>query len=620
MGPARRIACAVLAVLLWIVTPSAGLRAEDVTVRATIEPNVIPLGSEVTLVVSVKGKFAKSGNVELPPLEDFTVYQAGTSQSFSFGTGGASTSLQYTYVLVARKAGTFQIGPVRFKAGDKIYTADTVTLEVVQSPGQMPSPEPDERGAPEEKSDAKADEPIFIRARVDRDTVYVNQQVTWTLGFYTDGRLNLMRSPQYAPPPAEGLWAEDLPSQNSYYKEIRGRRYLVNEVKRAFFASAPGEYTIGQARVDLVLDDFGTRARDGFFDDFFNRSFGGFGFGKPVSLKTPAVAVTVLPLPVRGRPADFSGLVGRGLEFNVRADKNVVQVGEPVTLTFEIQGEGNFKTTSAPAFAAPDGFKMYESGTSSDVFKKDNVVAGRKKYEYVLIPRFEGEKTVPAVSLSYFDPVKKSYQTVRSAPIQLEIKPGTLEEDRRVVFAGGGQDIEVLGKDIRYIHPVPAAIRPAPPTFVAGGLYLALYALPLVALIASIAVERRRKRFRGDVRLARASRAARDAAKRLDRARALSKEGQIAAVYPAVSAALRGYVADKMNASVSGLTRDDIERFLDERGAAGDVRAELESILATCDSAQYAPLVYAEQGGEAAIGIVERAAVLVKNLDRGRAS
>ncbi|MBP2681727.1 MAG: Oxygen tolerance [Candidatus Krumholzibacteriota bacterium] len=598
------------ALLAVIVAHGAG--AADVSITAVVEPNVVAVGSEVTLVVTVKGKFTKSENPELPPLADFTVYQAGTSQSYSFGTGGASSSLQFTYVLVPKNPGTFTIEPIRFRAGDKIYTADPVTLEVVQSPRQMSVPQSTEKSGPDEN----ADQPMFIRATVDRDTVYVNQQVTWALGFYTDGRLNLMRTPEYSPPAAEDFWAEELPSQKSYYKQIQGRQYLVNEVKRAFFASAPGEYTIGPAQVNLVIDDFGQRPRDRFFDDFFNRSFGGFGFGKPVSLKTKDIAVTVLPLPLRGRPANFSGLVGRSLELSVTADKNVAQVGEPITLKLEIQGEGNFKTMSAPAIPQPQGFKMYESGTSSDLFKKGDVVSGRKKYEYVLIPQVEGEKTVPAVELSYFDPAAKTYKTVRSAPIRLDVKPGAAEDGRRVVYAGSGEDIELLGKDINYIHPVPAVIRPATRTFVDSKLYLAAHAVPLFALLASIVVERRRKRLRDDVRLARASRAARKAEKSLDRARGLFKQGKRGEVYPLVSSALRGYLADKMNAAEAGLTRDDLERFLGEKGVRDEDAAELRSILNACDSAQYAPSVSDTKGDEGAGDIVARAAEALKILDK----
>jgi hypothetical protein len=607
---------------LVLMAVAISTEAADVSITAAVDPNVVPVGSEVTLVVTVKGKFGKSESPELPPLADFSVYQAGTSQSFSFGTGGASSSLQYTYVLVPKKPGTYTIEPIRFRAGDKIYTADPVTLEVVQSPRQMPVPQSTEKSAPDEK----ADQPIFIRATVDKDTVFVNQQVTWTLGFYTDGRLNMMRTPEYSPPPAEGFWAEELPSQKSYYKQIQGRQYLVNEVKRAFFASAPGEFTIGQAQVNLVIDDFGQFPRDRFFDDFFNRSFGSFGFGKPVSLKTKEIAVTVLPLPTRGRPADFSGLVGRGLELSVHADKNVAQVGEPITVTLEIQGEGNFKTMAAPAIPQPQGFKMYESGTSSDLFKKDDIVSGRKKYEYVLIPQLEGDKTIPPVDLSYFDAATKTYKTIQSEPIHLEVKPGTAEEGRRVVFTGSGEDIEVLGKDINYIHPVPAVIRPASRTVMESKFYLAAHAVPFIALLLSIVVERKRKRLRDDVRLARSSRAAREAEKKLDRARKLLKQGQKAEVYTLVSSALRGYFADKMNASVEGLTRDDLERFLGTKGVREEAVEELGSILAACDSARYAPgisdagAVSEAAAGEGARDIVTRAAEALKNIDKGHLS
>lgn len=605
--------------LIWTVCVllfAANGLAADVSITATVSPAAVPVGGEATLVVTVQGKFTRSSTPELPPLEDFSVYQAGTSQSFSFGTGGSGATLQFTYVLVPKKAGTYTIQPIRFRAGDKIYTAEPVILDVAPSPSQVRIPESDAK----ESIDVKGDQPIFVRAKVDRDTVYVNQQVTWTLGFYTDGRLDLMRTPEYSPPPAEAFWAEELPAQQSSYKQVNGRRYLVNEVKRAFFASAPGEYKIGQARIDIVIDDFGRGSRDRSFDDFFNRSFGSFGFGKPASLKTQEIVVTVLPLPSRGRPARFSGLVGRGLELSVQTDKQTAQVGEPINLTLEVSGEGNFKTMSAPALEPPDGFKVYESGTSSDLFKKDLVVSGRKKYEYVLIPQIEGEKSIRPVSLSYFDPMAKVYRTVQSAPIALDIKPGTVEEGRRVVFTGAGEDIEVLGKDINYIRPVPVVISPASGSFGGSKLYWALHALPLIALFASIAVERRRKRFRGDIRLARATRAGRDAGKKLDHAGRLLAEGRANDVYAAVSAAIRGYLADKMNASVSGITLDEIERFLLSRGVGVEEMEKLRSVMKACDDAQYAPAGSAAADAGAARGTVEAAADLVRMFEKGSLS
>ncbi|UCG52968.1 MAG: protein BatD [Candidatus Latescibacterota bacterium] len=610
-NPRRTRVIAFLVAALLLTTIDAAWTS-DITVSVTIAPNVAAVGNEVTLVVTVEGKFRKSASPELPPLEDFSVYETGTSQRFSFGTGGSKSTLEYTYVLVPKKPGKYTIEPIRFRAGDKVYTAAPVVLEVLPSTAPPPTPTDSQPGEELEGDDR----PIFIRARTDRDTVYVNQQITWTLGFYTDGRLNLVRTPEYSPPQAEGFWVEDLPPQKNYYRQIDGRQYLVNEIKRGFFATAPGEFRIGAARVDLMIDDFGRRSRGDIFDDFFRGRFNAFGFGKPVSLKTDEIAITVLPLPEAGRPADFSGLVGRGLNVTLRTDKNVAQVGEPINLTVEITGVGNFKTMTAPEIPQPTGFKMYESGSTSDLFKKDYVVSGRKKYEYVLIPKVEGDKTLPPVKMAYFDPIAKSYRTIQSSSIQVEIMPGTEEEGRRIVFAGSGDEIEVLGKDINFIHPVPAVVEVSARRGFPKTIFIALHALPLLALLASFAVERRRRRWLGDVPLARATRASRDAEKRLNGARRLSGLEDLTAVYAAISAAVRGYFADKMNASAPGLTMESIEQFLAAKKVDNDTVEQLRSVLRACDNAQYAPGAGGERDAKEVRDTVDRARVALRTVEK----
>jgi hypothetical protein len=568
----------VISVALFCVAMSAPL-ASDISIVATIEPAVVPVGSEATLVVTVKGKFRKSSQPQLPQINEISVYQAGSSQSFSFVNGQATSSLQFTYILVAHKEGRYSIEPIRFETGGNIYTAPPVVLEAVKGASRLPPPTDDTADTQKETSDS----PIFIRAKVDRDTVYVNQQVTWTLGFYTDGRVDLLRSPEYSPPNAEGFWVEDLPPQQNFYRMINGTRYLVNEIKRGFFPAAPGQYQIGAARVEIVLDDSGSRS----LDDFFSRRLRSFGFGKPKTLTTDEIPVTVLPLPRRGKPAKFSSLVGRKLVVSLRTDKQVVQAGEPVNVALEIEGEGNFKTMAAPEIPDMPGFKRYESGSTSELFKNDYVVSGRKRVEFVLIPQIEGSTVIPPVQVSYFDPEAREYKTIQSAPIQLEVKPGRKEGGRQVVFTGSGEEIEVLGRDIHFIHPVPGEISIARGGVLRTNVYVALHALPLLAVIMSLVVERRRRRWRDDEPAYRASRAAREADKRLGQTRALQQKGQIAEVFAAVSLTVRRYFADKMNKPAPGLTSEDIERFLFDRGVSEEDLEQLRSILARCDGAQY---------------------------------
>jgi hypothetical protein len=414
------VAC-VGAVVLWLVARPA---AADITISATIEPAVIPVGAEATLVVTVKGKFRKSSQPQLPTLDEITFYQAGSSQSFSIVNGRATSSLQFNYVVVGHKEGRYSIEPIRFEAGGSTYTAQPVVLDVLKSASRLapPTVETD----PQEEV---AGSPIFIRAWVDRDTVYVSEQVTWTLGFYTDGRVDLLRSPEYSPPNAEGFWVEDLPPQRNYYKMIDGVKYLVNEIKRGLFPTAPGRYSVGAARVEIVMNDFGKRN----LDDFFSRQMRTFGFGKPQTLTTNEMPITVLPLPNRGKPANFSGLVGREMTVSLRTDKQVVEAGDPVNVTLEIAGKGNFKTMAAPKIPEMSGFKVYESGATSELFKNEYVVSGRKRIEFVLIPQVEGSTVIPPVQISYFDPSARAYRTMQTAPVQMSVKPATAERGRRIV-------------------------------------------------------------------------------------------------------------------------------------------------------------------------------------------
>ncbi len=560
------------------------LRADDVAVRVTVEPTTVEVGSQAVLTIAVEGKFRRGGAPELPPLPDFDVYESGTSQSFSFVNGQAHSSVTFHYMISPRKEGTYRIEPVRYTVDDKVYTGNPVTLAVAAGGASVsPTPpsnvqEPRSRGAT-----PSSDESIFVAATIDRDTVFVNQQVTWSLGYYTDGRVELLRSPNYSPPTAEGFWVEDLPPQNKYYRTLHGRQYLVSEIKRGYFPTAPGVYTIGEARVDIVIDNLNRRNP---FDDFFSRGRG--GFGEPRALTTDAKQVVVLPLPSLGKPAGFSGVVASNLTVSIAADKQVVQVGEPINVSIEIAGVGNMQTISPPKLAQLPQFKTYESGSTSDSFKKDYVVSGRRKFDFVMVPQAEGSFTIPAVSVAYFDPDLRLYQSAQSSPITVDVKPGTAEDGRKVIYAGGGDDFEVINRDIRFIHAVPANLTVAQTPFYRSALFLGAQALPVLMLGAAIVAERRRRRFKTDVGFARASRALRDALRKLADAERAFKQGNAEHGFGHVHAAVFGYFADKTNAPVAGLTSESIEAHLRATNASDDTLQAVRGVVDACDAARYA--------------------------------
>ena len=604
----KSVALIITATLLAASRPAV---AEDVTVTARIAPTVVSVGSDAILTVTVEGKFRRGASPELPPLDDFYVSESGTSQNFQFINGKTHSSIIHTYVLTPLKEGTFHVEPIKVRIGDRDYIAGAVTLEVTAARSSVTTPgaDPTEtrstiaRDLPGEK------ESIFVNATVDHDTVYVNQQITWTLGYYTDGRVGLLRSPNYTPPSAEGFWVEDLPPQNKYYTQVSGRRYLVNEIKRGYFPTAPGVYEIGEARVDVVVDDPSAgRSR---IDEFFSRSFSR-GVGRQHTLLTEKAPVVVLPLPTAGRPATFGGIVAQDMVVSLSADKQVAQVGEPINVVIEVDGVGNMKTIPPPRLEL-DGMKVYESGSSSDSFKKDYVVTGRRKYEFVIVPQEEGRRTIPAVEMSYFDPLQKRYLVARSHSVPLDIQPGTAEEGRKVIYAGGGDDIEVINRDIRFIHPVPSVIAMSSSSLVTSRVFVAAHVLPLLALFVSMAAERRRRRLSGDVGYARSSRALRKAQRGLDRGRKCLVSGDVEGTYAALSEATEGYLADKMNVSRAGLTTEVVVDHLESKGVDADEIASVSRLLVTCDAARFGA---ATMSADAARNAIEDVHGVLGGLER----
>ncbi len=599
-------------VTVSLAVPAAVVGADDVTIRATIEPTQVEAGGQAMLTIVVEGKFRRGGTPELPPLSDFDVFESGTSQNFSFVNGQASSSLTFRYLLSPHKEGSFKIEPIRYADGNKVYTANLVTLDVVAAGSGIAAPPSSGSAPPPNPGGATpaSDESIFVAATVDRDTVYVNQQVTWSLGYYTDGRVELLRSPNYSPPNAEGFWVEDLPPQNKYYRTLHGRQYLVSEIKRGYFPTAPGTYKIGEARVDIVIDNLNRR---GAFDDFFSRGRG--GFGEPRALTTDPKSVVVLPLPSKGRPSDFGGAVASDLTVSMAADKQVVQVGEPINVSIEVTGVGNMRTIAPPKLADLPQFKTYESGSSSDSFKKDYVVSGRRKFDFVVVPQTEGTYKIPSVRVSYFDPDQELYRVAESAELPVEVKPGTQEDGRKVIYAGGGDDFEVINRDIRFIHAVPASLRPASRAFYRSPFFLAVQALPMLLIGASVVVERRRRRLKSDVGFARSSRALREAERRIAEAERAFRAGKPEDGFGRVHAAVFGYFADKMNAPVAGLTIDSIEAYLREAHADDDAIASVRSVIDACDAARYAAAVAG--GAESGHEVAARARSVVASLEKG---
>jgi hypothetical protein len=142
-------------------------------------------------------------------------------------------------------------------------------------------------------------------------------------------------------------------------------------------------------------------------------------FGPRWSETAQDVAVRPLPLtaralPAKGQPAEFSGAVG-SFEFDLAVTPRDVAVGELVTLTMRIRGDGYLADLPPPSLAAVAHFKVY---APRDITPAQ---AAERVFEQIVIPQSTNAVAVPPVSFAYFDPRVGggSYLSIQRGPTPL---------------------------------------------------------------------------------------------------------------------------------------------------------------------------------------------------------
>src|SRR6185369_8183913 len=194
------------------------------------------------------------------------------------------------------------------------------------------------------------------------------------------------------------------PPERHGQMRLKGRLYNYSEIKTALFAVQAGKLTIGPATVRCQIQQ--DVAMDPFAPDFFQKFFSpGLLQGQTKELKTDPMNLEVEPLPAEGRPASFTGAVGR---FRIQAavDKTAGKVGEAITLNVTLEGAGNLKVLGAPKLPDLPSFRVYDTLIDLHLNKAGDVVQGSKVFKTVLVPRASGSLKIPPISFSFFSPEK----------------------------------------------------------------------------------------------------------------------------------------------------------------------------------------------------------------------
>jgi hypothetical protein len=391
----------------------------EVTVNASLSHLSFPQDKAARLTILVTGT-SNNADIETPRLDNVQLQNRGTSSQISVVNGTISSSISHNYLVHALIAGTYTIPPIKVTVAGESYLTKPLTFQVSQA-GQQPN-------GYSGGTEPTAAEIAFIRISEKSADHYPGEIVPLTIkAYFTQAyRAEIESLPTIRGDGVVMSSLQDKPQQTE--ESVNDRMYHVLTWETSISGIKVGKHPISFFLNAALLIPQKRRSLsplgNSLFDDpFFGGSSLDSFFGghqrKPVVSVSPEIVFNVMPLPSDNQPENFTGATG-DFDLKVAATPVDAEIGEPITLTMEISGSGNFDRVEAPVFPERPEWKVYSA--SSNFSEQNKNYSGTKIFEQAVVARTGAVSEIPPLSFSYFDPRQKRYVTVTSDAIAINLK------------------------------------------------------------------------------------------------------------------------------------------------------------------------------------------------------
>lgn len=427
---------------------SALALAQESKITASISPNPVSESESTKLQIEVQASI--SDLVPTPTFDapDFTLMgAAGLKFTPMPGPTGPNTwkKLEFSFILNPKRSGDFRIRNIKATIGKSgIREAQdirvTVTPRVLPNrreettnpaaPGYRPPPVGHSAHHPDATPPIASSESLNVPTRFNSDftvhvvlnkqRAYVGEPIVAEYYLYDFGNVRQVDVLKW--PTFDGFWKEDLHLiTQPQFEDI----YLQNqEMRRAFIARyalygiKPGKLPVDRLRIKgkYISDE---ALAQGLVFGFDMRT------GDHSSQET---SVEILPLPEAGRPAAYGGAVGQ-FSLKLEANRTSLPQNSPLNFTLTLSGTGNFQAIDSIKVPLPPDFEVYDTVASGRVTAPIGTrqeLESKKTFQVTAIPRKAGVFQIPAISWSYFDPERNSYETLTTNSLTIEVSESSL--------------------------------------------------------------------------------------------------------------------------------------------------------------------------------------------------
>ena len=569
--------------------------AQELTVRA---PGRVEVGQRFEVRYEVN---ARANDFRGPNFKGFSVLSGPNASHMAStqiinGQISSSVTTGFTYIIQADMEGSFNVGSASCNVDGKRVTCQGFSIKVEKGNPNTQQSARNAYGQPQRQQPQRTTQPaqsdnidsrsLFARASISKSNPYQGEQVILTYKIYTQVSLQQYQIDKL--PGNKGFWSEDLTKDGSvkqYEETVDGRRYMVAEIRRgALFAQESGKLTIEPLDLDVLALVHRQRLRTGSIWDLFDDHFFNPTQAVQKHLRTNSINVNVKSLPTA--PEGFNGAVGT---FSVtrEVDTREVRANEAITYRLTISGNGNLMLIDAPQIDFPKVFEVYDPQINDHIARSSSGIGGSRTFEWILIPRNQGDYEIPAFNFVTFDPSVGRYITKHVEAIPVHINKGDPKSMKNVT--SNKSDVKLLNSDINHIHTGSTSFTSSHDSARPAWWFWTALVLIAAACTALILYFRHRLAQQQDIAGMRLRRATKEARKRLKKAATHLNDGNDNLFYEEIYKAIWGCLADKYNIELASLSSDTVRECLIEKQVGEQQQQLIMSTLQEVDFARFAP-------------------------------
>lgn len=355
---------------------------------ASIDRSVIAVDDTLTFSIRInKGNIIKGP--DLDPLHiDFHVLGNSQSNRHMTRNGRSESWTEWTVSLMPRRKGRLTIPPISVNG----ETTQAISLYV----------------QPSVPMSADNMQPVFVESEISSDSVYVQQQLIYTLRIYQAVQLDNMSIKE---PEFDNAVVEKL-GQNSFQRRLQNTPYTVHELSYAIFPQEVGQLTLPE-----MLFSANHRASR-------RSAFNLPGQGKPIRKKTQPHTITVKPPATAMKGNLWLPAESITLKESWSSSLDNIHVGDSITRTITLTAKGMI-ASQLPPFTFPSiaGAKMYPDQGSAENTTTDTGVIASRSDNAAIIPTREGSIQLEEIRVKWWDSKSHKMQEAVIPASTLTIKP-----------------------------------------------------------------------------------------------------------------------------------------------------------------------------------------------------